>query len=180
MDFNLQVSDSIQPRKSHVADTAGAVFQDFVGGMYDELKNHPGKLAAEAVAGAALTVGTMALHPMIRTAVSIAGAGVAVYEGATGIKNLADQTSIINNFDGSRTDREIAAAHQAVGRIGSNAMDFTAVAAGSGRARRLQNCRRVLGMANPNPFVDGFGIGPTVFDASLVSAASQRLQSDKI
>jgi hypothetical protein len=180
MDFNLQVSDSTQQRKAHVAETAGAVFQDFVGGMYDELQNHPTKLAAEAVAGAALAVGTASLGGGIRTAVAIVGAGLALQEGATGIKNLADQASIINNFDGSKSNQEIAAAHQEIGRMGATAMNFTAAAAGS--ALSLEAARigtGLAGLTSPYPFVEGIHLRPAVFDASIVTDASKYLLTDK-
>ena len=62
---------------THNSATTGQVLRDFVAGMYDEAKQHPLKLAAEAGVGAALTVGTLLVAPEVAAGIAIAGIGIA-------------------------------------------------------------------------------------------------------
>ncbi|HEY9678807.1 MAG TPA: hypothetical protein V6C76_12410 [Drouetiella sp.] len=178
MELNIRADIDNKP-KSHVADTAGAVLQDFVGGMYDELKNNPGKLAAEAAAAAVATVGIAAspLPGIIKTGLKVAGAGMLIHEGAVGAMNLADQTSIINNFDGTKTAEQINAAHEKIGQMGATAVNFGAFAAGG--ALGMETMRIGIGVGSPIPFSDGIGLRSTAYDAQVMMGAKKLLSFEK-
>jgi hypothetical protein len=67
--------------------------------MYDEVKNHPGKLAIEVGIGAAIAVGSICVLPEIAVGVAIVGTVGGAYELGKGIVHLADEAKVIDNAD---------------------------------------------------------------------------------
>jgi hypothetical protein len=115
---------------THNSATTGQVLRDFVAGMYDEAKQHPLKLAAEAGVGAALTVGTLLAGPEVLAGVAIVGSAAGIYEAGKGLMHLMDDVKIVDNANQKYSSEEVQKARLDIRSLGSSSMDSLAMAAG--------------------------------------------------
>ena len=117
---------------THNSGIAGVVLQDFVAGMWDEVKNHKLKLAEEVAIGGAVTVG-----------MAFAGTGPIfgiVFGGfcvAEDVGNLLSDAKIIENADKKFSPWDIEEAHSDIRTLGASSLDTMAFMAGGATALKF-------------------------------------------
>jgi len=156
---------------THNMETAGQVFRDFVGGMYEEAKNHPLKLLAEAGASAALTVGALMLAPEAGAAAAVVATGAGLYEAGNGLMHLADDVKIVDNAGQTYSDAEVQKAHADIRALGSSTTDTLAMAGGGMtgfEAAKVAIAVKGLG-GSMYPFMDGLNIRQGVYIAGAMN-----------